>query len=220
MEIQPGTDDQGKPRPRLIPLAEDAKAVYVAWHDAHGRDVADIHADDLAAHFAKLKGICIRLGLLFACIDAVTTGEPVAAIGREHIERAIAVAEWFKGEARRVYGALGEDKEERDRRRLVELIGRKGGSISGRELVQSSRAYRTVDDANTALEDLASHGYGTWQTPEQRGPGGPKARRFVLAAVYGANVYSKPAAGSASGDSVDVDSVDAAKAKGGDWGEV
>jgi hypothetical protein len=220
MEIQPGTDDQGKPRPRLIPLATDAKPVYVAWHNAHGRDVADIHAEDLAAHFAKLKGICIRLGLLFACVDAVTTGQPVAAIGRDPIERAIAVTDWFKGEARRVYGALGEDDEERDRRRLVELIGRKGGSISGRELVQSSRAYRMVDDANAALEDLASSGYGTWQTPEQRGPGGPKARRFVLAPAYGVNVYSNAAADSASGESVDVDSVDAAKAKGADWGEV
>ncbi len=126
MEIQPGTDDQGKPHPQLIPLAADAKPVYVAWHNAHGRDVAGIHADDLAAHFAKLKGICIRLGLLFACVDAVTTGQPVAAIGRDHIERAIAVTDWFKGEARRVYGVLGEDEEARDRRRLAELIGRKG----------------------------------------------------------------------------------------------
>ncbi len=218
VEIQPGTDDQGKPRPRLLPLAADAKPIYVAWHDAHGRDVADIHAEDLAAHFAKLKGICIRLGLLFACVDAVTTGQPVAAIGRDHIARAIAVTDWFKGEARRVYGALGEDDEERDRRRLVELIGRKGGSISGRELVQSSRAYRTVNDANTALEDLAQHGYGTWQTPEQRGPGGPKARRFVLAA--GVNVYINPAADSANDDSVDVDTVDGREADGGDWGEV
>lgn len=230
MQIQPGTDDQGKPRPRLIPLAADAKAAYVAWHDAHGLDLADIHADDLAAHFAKLKGICIRLGLLLACVDAVTTRSPVASIGRDHIERAIAITDWFKNESRRVYSMLVEDDDERARRRLVELIARKGGSISGRELVQSSRAYTTVDVANAALKDLAEHGYGTWQIPAQTGPGGPKAYRFILAPFY-SGVYSNPAGDSANGNSVDVDivdipktdnsvDVDAPEGDGGDWGEV
>jgi hypothetical protein len=206
--ISPGTDDQGTPRPRLIPLTVDAKAAYVAWHDAHGQDVAAIEADDLAAHLAKLKGMCIRLALMFAAVDAVTTGEPMAAIGLDHIGRAINVADWFKGEARRVYGTMRQTEAERSRRRLLDLIDRKGGSISGRELVQSSRAYRSVADAEAALAELVGCGLGAWRMPEQRGAGAPRARRFVLAAVYSANVYRTPPYAPDSSDSVDVGIVD------------
>jgi hypothetical protein len=50
-------------------------------------------------------------------------------------------------EARRVYAILAETDDERDRRWLVELVGRKGGTVMARELQQSSRLYRTADDA-------------------------------------------------------------------------
>lgn len=189
--IQPGTDNQGKPYPHLIPLAPDGKPVYVAWHNAHERDVADIHADDLAAHFAKLRGICIRLGLLFACINAVIAGQSVAAIGRDHIERAIAVTDWFKYEARRVYGALGEDDEDRERRRLVELIQRKGETVTVRELQQTSRLFKTAREAEIALEALANAGVGRW---EQQGPsarGGRPTRIFHLNAPAPSTVPSE-----------------------------
>ena len=46
----------------------------------------------------------------------------------------IRLATWFKGEARRVYALLGESDDDRDRRRLVEWIGRKGGSATPREV--------------------------------------------------------------------------------------
>jgi hypothetical protein len=226
VEVQPGTDDHGKPRPRLIPLAADAKLVYVAWHDAHGRDVADIHAEDLAAHFAKLKGSCIRLALIFACVDAALSGESIVAIGREHIECAIAVMDWFKGEARRVYGVLGEDDDERNRRRLVELIGRKGGAITVRELQQASRLFRRTGDAEAALTALAEAGLGRW---EERGPGargGRPTRIFHLNTPAPADTTppneapTKPPTATPQGGCVDVGSVDVPEADGCDWGKV
>ncbi len=207
MQIAPEPDDQAKTRPRMVHLDEDAKHVYVGWHDAHGRELAGIQAEDMASHFAKLKGICIRLALLLACVDAVAADRSVVAIGRTQIERAIAITEWFKGEARRVYGALVEDDQDRDRRRLLELIGRRGGSVSCRELVQSSRQYKTVEDADAALQRLVDNGDGTWRTPAQIGPGAPKSRRFALASVYDVTVYKTGAAGSAGGNSVDVDAL-------------
>jgi len=206
MSLTPGTDDQGHPRPQYLGLSAEAKAAYILWHDQHGRDLADIPSDDLASHFAKLKGICIRLALVFACCDAVTTGQGVGVIGQKHIESAIAITEWFKYEARRVYAGMVEDEGDRDRRRLVELIRSKGGNISARELVQSSRAYRTVEDAKAALDELVKHGLGEWKTPQQHGPGGPKAKRFYL--VYNVNDYSNATGGPKNGNTVDVDSVD------------
>jgi len=155
-----------------------------------------------------LKGICIRLALLMACVDAVTANTSMAAIGRDHLARAIKITDWFKHEARRVYGSMGEDDEGRDRRKLLELITRKGGSVSGRELVQSSRAFPTVDDADAALDALVGKEYGRWVQPDQVGRGGPKARRFVLNPVYSVNVYRNATDGTENGNTVDVNSVD------------
>ncbi len=139
MQIQPGTDEQGAPRPRLIPLADDAKPAYVQWHNAHAREVAAIKNDDLASHFAKLKGICVRIALLIACVDAVSSANATAAISLSHIERAIKITDWFKREARRVYGVLDEDDDDRDSLRLLELVARMGGRITIRELTRTGR---------------------------------------------------------------------------------
>jgi hypothetical protein len=105
--------------------------------------------------------------------------------------------------------ALAGDRDEgREGRRLLELIRRKGGEVSGRELVQASRMYPTVADAEAALTLLVEVGVGSWRTPEQRGPGGPKARRFVLNPAHGVNVYRNPAGDAGSLNPVDVDDVD------------
>jgi hypothetical protein len=208
MDIQPGADDQGKPRPRLIPLAPDAKPVYVAWHDAHGRDVADTHSDDLAAHFAKLKGICPRLALLFVCVEAVAEGKAVAAIGRDHIERAIAVTDWFKHEARRVYFMLDESDAECDQRRLVDWIGHKGGIVTSREVQQGCRWLKEPGAAEAALEELVKAGRGTWeQSPA--GQRGQPTRRFELSTV--STVYGNGTNPAKNANTVDVDTVDTAK---------
>jgi hypothetical protein len=209
MDIQPGVDDQGKPRPRLIPLAPDAKPVYVAWHDAHGRDVADIHSDDLAAHFAKLKGICPRLALLFVCVEAVIEGKAVAAISRDHIERAIAVTDWFKHEARRVYAMLAESDAERDQRRLADWIWRKGGTVTAREVQQGCRWLREPGTAEAALEELVKAERGTWRIVPTTAKGGRPAMAFTLSTP--STVNETPAEPEKSEGSVDVDGVDAPK---------
>ena len=120
----------------------------------------------------------------------------------------IRLARWFAAEARRVYAILDEDEDGREDRRLVELVRRKGGSMSGRELVQASRRFQNVADAEAALASLVDAGHGTWVTPEQRGRGQPKARRFTLSPVYGVNAYRNAAGDATRGVSVDVDSAD------------
>ncbi len=82
-----------------------------------------------------------------------------------------------------------------------------GGDVSGRELVQRSRMFKTVADAEAALSGLVEAGPGSWVTPEQRGRGGPKARRFVLAPVYGVHVYGNAIGDTVNANPVDVDGV-------------
>jgi hypothetical protein len=224
LDIQPGQDEHGQPRPRLIPLTADAKAAWVAWHDAHGRDVADISADDLAAHFAKLKGICIRLALLLAAVEGVATGQAVSAIGLDHLQRAIAITEWFKHEARRVYGILSESDEEGGQRQLVELIQRKGGAMSIRQLQQTCREYRKpLGAAQRALDALAEAGLGRW---EQQAPGPHGGRPTRVLRVIGAPTEpppapTKPPTAAPKPSFVGVGAVGAGASEGaGEWGEL
>ncbi len=74
--------------------------------------------------------------------------------------------------------AGGRD-EESQVRRLMTMIQRRGGDVSGRELVQASRAFPKVADAEAALSALVEAGAGSWgdaQAMRARGTEGPAIR--------------------------------------------
>ena len=58
------------------------------------------------------------------------TLQTVGAVDRASVEAGVALVRWFAHEARRVYGMLAESDDDRDRRRLVDLIRANGGSVS------------------------------------------------------------------------------------------
>jgi len=182
LALPAAVDEQGDPRPRLIPIGQEAKALWVEWHDRHARELVDISNDDLAAHYAKLKGACARIALLFACVEVAAGGGAFAYISADAMRRAIAVVEWFKGEGRRVYAVLGESEEDRARRQLIEWIERRGGAVTVRELTHSLQQYRGRTDAAKAdLDALAKAGCGAWEHPAPGPKGGRPSPRFVLA---------------------------------------
>jgi len=119
----------------------------------------------------------------------------------------IVLAKWFKHEARCVYAMLDESDAERDQRRLVEWIGRKGGTVTVREVQQGCRWLKEPGAAEAALDELAKAGRGTWRDVPTTAKGGRPARVFVLSTV--STVYETPANSGESEGSVDVDSVDA-----------
>lgn len=86
----------------------------------------------------------------------VTEGEPAADALRS-VAAGVALSRWFGCEARRVYAVLAESDDDRDRRRLVELIERKGGTVTVRDLMRSSRMFGTAPEAEAAL-DGPGHG--------------------------------------------------------------
>jgi hypothetical protein len=180
LALEPGIDDDGTARPRFMPLADEAKRLFVEWHDQHARETAAVEGDDLAAHFGKLKGACLRFALIFECVAVATGAGGRAAIGADSMRRAIAVTEWFKHEGRRLYGQLAESDEERDRRKLVELIERVGKPVTPRDLMRHSRVFATAADAETAIQGLVKLGLGTWAMDDHDGGRGQPARRFRL----------------------------------------
>jgi len=193
-----GEDELGDPRPRFIPLGREAKRLWIEWHDHHARELVDVGNDDLAAHYAKLKGACARIALLFACVDVAAGGDAVSYISADALRRAIAVVEWFKAESRRVYAVLGETEEQRARRRLVEWIERRGGDVTVRELTHGLHQYRGhADAAKVELDALAKAGFGSWTHPVPGPKGGRPSPRFVL---NSANAITKTPAGDAANE--------------------
>lgn len=201
-------DEHGTPLPRAIPLDEEAGRHWADYYDTLNADMAG-EDERTRAMLSKLEGGAARLALVVH-LGRVAGGEDARpdVIDGESMRRGIVLAVWFRREGERVYNRLAESDEDREIRQLLDLVRRKGGSISGRELVQSSRAFRIVAGAETALSRLVDAGVGSWVTPEQRGRGGPKARRFVLSSDPGVGVYRNPAGGAGSGIPVDVDRVD------------
>lgn len=202
-------DEHGTPMPRAVTIDKVAGQVWSDYYNELNRLMAG--QDERArAMLSKLEGGAARLALVIH-LGRVASGEPASAdvIDGESMHRGIELANWFRREAERVYARLAEGDDDREARQLLDIVSRKGGSVSGRELVQSSRKFKTVKDAEAALSRLVDSGHGQWVYLPQCGPGAPKARRFVLPFASGDPVYRNPTGGGRTEDSVCVDGVDA-----------
>jgi hypothetical protein len=210
-ELQPTAGDDGEPRPALVRLSSDAKEAWKAYYNAHAIEQADL-TGDMAAAWSKLEEYAARLALVvhftrWAAGDRMLTNTNV--VDAASMSAGIALARWFKHEARRLYAMLDESDAERDQRRLVDWIGRKGGTVTPREVRQGCRWLKESGAAEVALEELVKAGRGTWQNVPTTAKGGRPAQAFVLSTP--STVYETPAKPDESEGFVDVDSVDAPK---------
>jgi hypothetical protein len=205
-ELQPTTDDDGEPRPRLVRLSGDAQAAWIAYYNAHAVEQTDL-TGDMAAAWSKLEEYAARLALVvhFTRWAAGNVADE-SRLDLASMSAGIVLAKWFKHEARRVYAMLDESDAERDQRRLVEWIDRKGGTVTAREVQQGCRWLKEPGAAEAALEELVKAGRGSW---EQSPPGqrGQPTRRFKLSTV--STVYGNTESPGENSNTVDVDSVDA-----------
>jgi hypothetical protein len=183
--LQPVFDADEDPRPAIVRLTPEGKREWIRFFDQHAQEHVEL-TGDLSAAWSKLEGGAARLALVvhltrWAAGDPrLTTPEAVDAVS---IAAGVRLSRWFGHEARRVYAMLDETEEARDRRRLVELVRRKGGSVTARDLMRSSRKYPTAAGAEGALDDLVKAGIGSWQEDDHGGGRGRPVRRFVLSDV-------------------------------------
>ncbi len=206
-ELQPTAGDDGEPRSVLVRLSADAKSAWKAYYNGHAVEQADL-TGDMAAAWSKLEEYAARLALVVH-FTRWATGD-VTDEGRLDIasmNAGISLAKWFKHEAKRLYVMLDESDAERDQRRLVDWIGRKGGTVTPREVQQGCRWLKEPGAAESALEGLAKAGSGSWRDVPTTPKGGRPAREFMLSTP--STVYETPVKADASGGFVDVDTVDA-----------
>ena len=136
--LEPTVDDDGNLVPRALPLTPEAKAMWIEYFNRHRQEQADLD-DDLAAAWSKLEAYTARFALVFQLCSAAASGTTAHAVDRAHLEAAIAVSDWFGHEATRVYTMLRETDEQRDQRRLVEWLQRRGDPATAREVQQCCR---------------------------------------------------------------------------------
>ncbi len=185
------TNEHDEPIPVTINLTPEAKQLFVIYFKAHNAQQVELD-DDLGAAWSKLEEIAARLALVIHFVreasDEHGLPRPVS-VDAESMRRGIALTEWFKHEARRVYAMLDETEEDAERRKLVEWVARKGGSVTAREAQQGHRRFKTVDSAEAALNALVLAGRGRWE-PSPAGQRGQPTRRFVLSST--STVFTNP----------------------------
>ena len=217
-ELQPQFDIAGRPYPATCTLTPAAKAAFIAYFDEHAKEQSNL-SGDLSAAFSKLEEYAARLSLVihlvrWAANDPAVESE--ATVDGQSMAAGIRLATWFKREAVRIYALMGESDDDRNLRRLVEWLERRGDPVSVRDVQQGCRWLRAPGLAEAALEQLVKTGVGLWEsTPPGRR--GQPTRRFRLsksAAVNGNG--SKP---EENRNTVDVDTVDAPNDQAEDeWG--
>jgi len=177
-------DESGGLGPMDLPLTVDAQVAWIEFYDEHAAQQAEIAGGDLAAAWSKLEGYAARLALVVHCLRMAAGDENLTTcdyIDADSVAAAVTITRWFGQETRRVYGMLAESDDQREQRRLLELVRSKGGRITVRELMHAGRQYRgSADVAESALKELVDIGWGKWQEAPGGPAGGRPSRMFVL----------------------------------------
>jgi hypothetical protein len=177
LSLEPAADEDGHPAPFAMPLTPEAKAAWVEFYDRHRDELSDLD-DDLAAAWSKLEAYAARFALIFQLCSWAAGAAGCDAVSEASIRAGIMLADWFGNEARRVYALLAESEADREDRELVELIRRKGGSVTPRDLMRACRLFVTSADAEAALDVLVKAGRGQWQNVPTGPKGGKPSRVF------------------------------------------
>ena len=153
LTLEPIAGDDGSSSPLAMSLTAEAKRVWVAFFNRHRAELTELD-DDLAAAWSKLEAYAARFALIFQ-LCSWAAGEQDAsdqAVDEAAMQSAIVLADWFGNEALRVYAVLAESEADQDDRELIDLIRRKGGEVTPRELMRCSRRYLTSDEAEARVE--------------------------------------------------------------------
>ena len=175
--LEPATDDEGDPEPRLVRLSPEAHRAWVRFVNEHGAEQAERVGDEAAA-WAKLEGYAARLALVIH-LTRVAADDPMVddpgEVDEASIAAGVALVRWFAREAERLYSVLSGDDEARERERLADWIAGRGCAVTVRELSRGPREYRDAEKAKSALEGLVGAGRGCWEPTE-----GGRSLRFRL----------------------------------------
>ncbi len=157
------TDELGDPVEKPVTFSPEAKQVYVEVYNSHrlGMSLPGFPSL-LRSPFSKLEAYFLRLALILAACRFVEDGV-AERVEVEDILKAMCLIEYFKEQARRVFGALGGlDPRNRLLEDCARFISEQGGTWTGaaselyRDLVSDFKPDRP-DELSKFLKDAAEH---------------------------------------------------------------
>ena len=166
-EIEPGRDDNNRPKPVVLGLSAAGKKAWVEFYDQHAQRQADASGEQAAA-LSKAEGAAARLALVLHCVREAAGDKTVSSsIDDQDIGSGVALALWYADEAERVYHVLQEDDDGRLRRQVVELVSRLGGRIS-QTISAGGAALCRQRRRRAAPRRVGQGGVGTWESSRAR----------------------------------------------------
>ncbi len=184
LSLQFNSQAESTARPNILHLSDSGKVAWVKFFNEHADEQNALSGDESAA-WSKLEGYVARFSLIIHLVRWAVQDpslENANVIDEKSITCGVKLARWFGNEARRVYAALRETPEAKEIRKLIEMIQRKDGQISVRELMRNGpKAYRkNAKVAEVALQSLAEKGFGVWVDQPSTSHGGRPTKVFVL----------------------------------------
>ena len=174
--LEMNVDRDGRPEPAVLPLTDSAMELWQQFYNEHGDEQAKA-SGDLASALSKLEGYAARLALVVQLVSNPSS----RCVDAQAMQAGILLARWFMQECRRVYAVLGETEEDTDRRRMIELIRRQGGSITARDLAHNDRRFGNDSGAaKAALDAMVEKGFGRWEFISPGPKGGRPTEAFRL----------------------------------------
>jgi len=168
--------------PVLVSMDESAKQCWIEWFEDHQAEIGAVE-ENVRGVWAKAPRQAARLVLICHLIRLAAEETTESDKIDEHsMICGLTLIEYFKSHARRVAGLLGEGKEDRSVRRLVEYLNRKGNpGVSPRDILSAKiTGIRRSGEVQGILDALAASGQGEWRPGERYQSGQNGAEKFYL----------------------------------------
>ena len=177
-----GRNKDGNAVPIDLNMTLHGEQAFATFYNEHANEQAELEGK-LSALWAKLEEVAGRLALIVHLVRCAANDSSLVSevvVDATSIEIGVALARWFAHEGRRIYETFDESPEERDLRQAIEIIGRKGGRITARDLSKASRRFADSEVAELALNQLVAAGGGHWETLGTTSRGGRPSQVFCL----------------------------------------
>lgn len=174
-ELSMDKDEDGDPVEVPVTFSPEAKQIYVDVYNQHRKEMATAGFPRyLRGVWAKLEAYTLRITLILACCRFTEAGV-AERVEVEDVLRAVTLADYFKAQARRVFGTLyGLDEKKRLLEDVCRFVTEHGGVWIGTptELHQqfhSSHKPQRPDELSRFIKEAAQDEEGfTYQSETDR----------------------------------------------------
>jgi hypothetical protein len=177
--LQPESDGEGAQRPRFVRLTSSGRAAWERFTTALAAELnSNSLPDCLCGPWAKMKGYCARLALIFHCLRLATREVEDENVDGDSVDRASVLVRYFQSHARKCYAELNADSEIDDARRVLDWIVREKATEFRRweahKDLRNKGRFPRVEDMDKPLQRLVMHRFIRVRPVVHRtGPGRP-----------------------------------------------